>query len=199
MGYMPHGRLQHAHLWTGGLSFGGVVVAHVLAYWLAVPDGADRHGLLAATGHRYWGLVVAVAFAATVSALCRFTIGVLQKDEGGSPGHGVKTVAAGLVLWQAPGLLVLEGIERLTVDGHVHPLSLVTEPPVVLGLVVQLFVAVAGAVLVLGWARAVSVLVRRRPPLSGRRKSKWPPSVGLQPEGRPPVGARTCRGPPLPS
>src|SRR5436309_5127539 len=47
----------------------GVVLAHVVAYGLAYPDGAQRAAALHATGHGYWPLAVAMAALSMLAAL----------------------------------------------------------------------------------------------------------------------------------
>lgn len=198
---MSKGPLQRAHLWIAGFSFMGVVASHLVGYWVAVPEAGERHEVLAATGHHYWVWFVALSFAAFVAAMCRFTIGSLRDEP---PGHAsrnsLKTVAARFVAWQLPVLLLLEAAERLVVDGHLHVFSLMTEAPVVLGVLVQFLVAIVGALFIVFWARVVSGLAGRRDTFHGeRRAASWPESVNQVWNHRAPAGPKTLRGPPLPS
>ena len=188
---------QRARLWVAGLAAGGVVVSHWLAYLLAVPDAHSRADILAATGHRYWIWVVAVAFGAFVAALSCYTMGVLRA---GSPGRGsydAGGVTVRLIALHVPGLLLLESAERVLSHGHVHVLSLLSEPAVVMGLVVQMLVALAGGMLVRLWARAVVLLRSSREPHVRRSGSCRVRLYGVVlPPRRPLLGAATLRAPP---
>jgi hypothetical protein len=126
--------------WAIGLAAGGVLAGHGLTYALVHPDGHERAGVLAATGHAYLhllegpGLVLAV-----VSAVAAVLVGLGHVRPAPDPGSLFRRLAA----IQVGAFVAMEVVERLgTGTGITWPgdLGLLT-----VGLVVQLSLARAGA------------------------------------------------------
>lgn len=187
-------------LWLGGLASAGVAFSHFLAFLVAKPDHADRSTLLAETGHSYWPYFIALALGALVAGLVGFAAErVWGRPPGDRPGlrrmYGF--TATRLVLLQVLGFLYLEAGERLAVHGSFA--SLFDEPVVLIGLVVQVVVALAAAALLILFARAVDGLRALLRPLARPPKEVVLPRGALsfpRPALRLAVGGRTVRGPP---
>jgi hypothetical protein len=140
----------------------GVVVAHAAAYLLAYRNGGERAHELQATGHGYWSLAVvlaAVAGAAVTTAAVRR--GATRTP---TPIPLLPLIGAQLALFAGA-----EVVERAAVG--VSPAVLAHSPEFVVGLCLQLVVAVAARLLL----RGAEVLGAR---LGGRRPALAPRTVG---------------------
>jgi hypothetical protein len=130
--------------WLGGLAAGGVAAAHLLAFLAVAPHPLRREQLLEATGHGAWPLVVSLAMGALVLGLAGFFAG---RRSGRGRSFPIRT-AGRLILLQSIGFLMLESIERLAVGKGPEALTeLPFEPVIAIGLVAQVVVALAGAML----------------------------------------------------
>lgn len=155
----PRIRLR-TRLWLGGLAAGGVAVAHILAFLLAAPDPFRREQLLKTTGHGGWPLLVTVAMGALVVALAGFAVSRLRDPRQGRAPFYLGT-ARRLVIMQVVGFLLLEAGERLATGKGLAGLSgLPLESVIAIGLVAQVLVALAGAMLLVLLDRVVDGLVR---------------------------------------
>jgi len=156
----PRIRLR-TRLWLGGLAAGGVAVAHILAFLLAAPDPFRREELLKTTGHGGWPLLVTVAMGALVVALAGFAVGRLRDPRQVGPAPFYLGTARRLVIMQVVGFLLLEAGERLATGKGLAGLSaLPLESLIAIGLVAQVLVALAGAMLLALLDRVVDGLVR---------------------------------------
>jgi hypothetical protein len=136
-----------------GVAVGGVVLAHWLAYVLAIPAGHVRAEVLAASGHSYWVLAIKLA---VVLGLAAFGTLFLQHVGGRSRGtepeeEPFSLIAARLSLLQVAAFTAMEVTERLMVGAPVahmfhHRIFL-------MGLALQLIVAGAGALLLVWFSR----------------------------------------------
>jgi hypothetical protein len=144
-------------LWIGGLAAGGVAIAHTVAFLVAAPDPLRREELLDATGHGSWPLIVAIAMGALVAALTGFVAGRFRGHHSTAPAALFRGTAVRLVPLQVVAFVILEALERL-VMGHV-PTDLLGEPVLVIGLIAQPLVALAGSLLLTLFARLVDRLV----------------------------------------
>jgi hypothetical protein len=182
--------------WLAGLAFSALVFAHRLAYFLAIPDDHHRAEVLEATGHRYLPLVAILSAAGLVAGLTGLvTHRLVRARTPEAPEITLGSLAGRLAVLQCVGFLGLETAERL-VSGA-GPAHLLVEPAVALGLVVQIIVAVAGALLVTVFRSALDRLIR----WSGRRThprtaSLERPRRPLPPRFRVATGGATVRGPP---
>lgn len=194
IGRMPI-RLR-TRLWLGGLATAGVVVAHVLAFWLAAPNPVRREHLLEATGHGAWPIVVALTLGALVACMAGFAAGRLREERRAPPAVLVRGIVTRLVILQVAGFVLLEAIERLAIG---HDLTeLLSEPVMAIGLVAQIVVALAGAILVALFAHIVDRLALLLRPIP-RAPRVLLPGDALDfsvPRSRFVTGAAIPRGPP---
>jgi hypothetical protein len=139
----------------------GVIVAHWVAYLIAVPDAGSRRALLAASGHAY------VAWAPTtlglLAGLAVLLLGGLVLRGGGSLDR--VRLRPSLFLWLPPvAFAVQEHAERLRV-GYDSPYHVWQEPTFWRGLLLQLpfgLLAYLLAALLLRVSQAAQALVARR-------------------------------------
>lgn len=124
------------------LGFAGTLAAHSIAYWMIAPDPHHHASLLLSTGHGYWGVVTPLAIGLSVAGIA----GSLISSSGPVARFG--DVALRAVALQLLAFLLMETIERATVGGS---LVVIKEPVVLVGLVVQVLIAlaIAGVLLVL--------------------------------------------------
>jgi hypothetical protein len=183
-------------LWLGGLAAGGVAAAHILAFIVAAPDPVRRDWLLEETGHAAWPLVVSVALAALVVALARFAVGRIHRSDRPSAGALWRLTAGRLIALQTFGFVGLEAVERLASG---HGLSgFLAEPVVLIGVALQILVALAAAALLGLLARLIdrlTDLLRALPraPRALARPGAWD---GILPRPRLVAGPANPRGPP---
>ena len=130
---------------VGSASASGLILAHVVAYAIAVPRAAERVHLLRETGHGYLptaeGSVLPLAIVAFVLAAVST---VAARPRGGGDRLRWKTLAFRLATAQCLGYLAVEAGERLFAQGSLHGLF---GPVLAIGLVVQLVVATTTALL----------------------------------------------------
>jgi hypothetical protein len=192
--------LAHLRLLLGGLAASGVVAAHVIAYFLAEPDPHAREDLLAATGHHRWTLVVAIALGFTVAGLVHYAWArALSPHAGTLPSGTLFGLAAGrLIPLQVLGCVGLEAVERWFAGEAVA--TVLTEPAVMIGVFLQLLVAVVGAVILVLFAKAIDLILGRKvlPAFPARPRSPRPILHVLPPRFRVAAGFGTVRGPPSP-
>jgi hypothetical protein len=191
--------LAHLRLLLGGLAASGVVAAHLIAYFLAEPDPHAREDLLAATGHHRWTLVVAITLGFTVAGLVHYAWArALSPHAGKLPGGALFRLAAGrLIPMQVLGCVGLEAVERWFAGQPVA--TVLTEPAVMIGVFLQLLVAVVGALILVLFARAIDLILGRRVLLtfSAPRTIPRPILHVLPPRFQVAAGSGTLRGPPL--
>jgi hypothetical protein len=195
-GFAPLGLRQRLYL--GGLAASGVAAGHTLAFMLVAPHPAQRQGLLAETGHGAWPLLVPLAMGALVAALAGLAVGRLRDEHSASPVPLPET-AGRLVLLQLIVFLLLEALERLA-SGH-QLSDLPGEPVIAVGLVTQAFAALAGAVLLVLFARFVDRLGRllhQASPVPRPLAAPVTPMVAY-PRRRAARGPANPRGPPTSS
>jgi hypothetical protein len=128
------------------LAFAGTLAAHSIAYWLVAPDPHHHSSLLLNTGHGYWSVVTPLAMGLTVAGVAGALI------SGAGAGSRFGAVAGRSVVLQIAAFLAMETIERATVGGS---LAVVKEPVVLVGLALQMLIALAIAGLLLVLTRAL--------------------------------------------
>jgi hypothetical protein len=150
---MPRHRRTVGGFSLVGVAVGGVVVAHWLAYVLAIPGAHARAQVLAASGHSYWVVAIKLAVVLGLAALGALFLRHLDRSprtwESGQ--EAFSAIAARLSLLQVTAFIAMEVTERLVVGAPVahlfhHRLFL-------MGLAVQLIVASGGALLLLWFSR----------------------------------------------
>jgi hypothetical protein len=142
---------------VGSASASGLILAHVVAYAVAVPDAADRAHLLRETGHGYLptaeGSVLPLALVAFALAALSTVAGRPRRGE--MPLRW-RSLALRLGAVQCLSYFILEGGERLVAQGSLHGLF---GPVLAVGLAVQLAVAMATAFLLAAVGRTVERIV----------------------------------------
>jgi hypothetical protein len=181
-------------LWLGGLAAGGAALAHALAFAVVAPDPTQRGRLLDETGHVAWPVIVSVALAALVVALVRFAVGRIHQGDRLPPGELWRLTAGRLMALQILGFVALEAVERVASG---HPLSqLLGEPVVLIGVAIQVLVALGAAALLVLLARLVDRLIPRTLPRAPRVLGGPGAWEDLFPRPRLVAGPVNPRGPP---
>ena len=192
MGSGPKGSTR---LLLGGMAAAGIVAAHLLAYLFAVPDHHDRVHVLESTGHGAWGYVAALGFGLLVAGLLRYVVKSFRGDgELTAPYFAIAARLAGL---QLGGFVAIEAWERLSVD---HSTSgLFSEPAIQVGILLQVVIALLGALALMVLTRAIrSVLARRSQPRDATDPVRpFPRVTEVVRRSTVGTGNGTLRGPPL--
>jgi hypothetical protein len=184
-----------------GVAFAGVVAGHSVAYFAALPGGVQRDTYLAQTGHSYWHNALVLALVLEVLGLAAVAVRSFRAGLRGTlpiP-HSTCRLAMRLALIQVGAFGALEAGERLLSGARVS--GMFAHHLFVLGIAIQLLVAVAGALLLRWLARAAEAL--------GSALRMWRASragsAGNLPDGRPVPALRfLCdasrgRAPPVPA
>jgi hypothetical protein len=182
---------------VAGMAGVGILLAHWLAYLVAVPNAALRSAVLAHTGHAYWGVAVKGASAFAVVAVAAMLARIVGWSlPGADPGLRFGALVARLAALQVGVFAAMEVAERIA--AHV-PVTTDLGATFALGIGLQVLVALAGALLLVWLGRVAVRLVRairnatlpvRRPPLLvGAPVVAHPPAVLS-------FGAAGLRGPP---
>jgi hypothetical protein len=137
----------------GGLAWSGVILGHLVAYVVAYPAEVDRSTRLAETGHGSFPLLLVSAVAAIPAVLSLLAVRVIRGER--SP--TVLTTALWLGAIQVPVFVAMEFFER----GMSFELLLL-EPALIVGLVIQVLVAVTSAILLTTVFRALRAFISRR-------------------------------------
>lgn len=179
-------RLRGSQL--AGIASAGVVVGHCLAYLLAYPPAAARTAHLSSTGHGSFDRLLPIAAVGALLA----TILLARRALAGGDAPPAAATAARLAAIQLPAFALLEIAERGS-----SWTAAATDPAVVVGLMLQVLLAIGSALLVAPFVR----VVRR---IAGRRARRPDPVRALLPSrtrrltGRAPHLARARRrAPPL--
>lgn len=195
---MLAGSHTRSRLWLGGVAMAGVVLAHVLAYFMAAPHRNGREMLLRASGHRHWAVVAALALGALVAGLIWFTTQATRPDRVWSLGARAFFVSTArrLVLLQVGGFVLLEASERVLFGAGFG--QLLAEPVILIGIVLQVVSALGAAGLLVVFARTLDRLCGRSSaarfvasPGPRPRVCVLPPRFLLA------AGGATLRGPPV--
>lgn len=144
--------------WIGGLACAGVAVAHWIAYLIAPPEGHSHAEGLAATGHKLWPYFVALAAGAFVTAVSGFVSDRFAEEPGASVAALWRGAAGRLVPVQVLAFVCLELAERALFADPSHGGTLLTEPVLWVGIAVQVLCALAGAGLLVLFARTVEII-----------------------------------------
>jgi hypothetical protein len=128
------------------VAFAGTLAAHSIAYRFAAPEPHHHATLLLETGHGYWSFVTPLAVGLAVAGIAGALLSGTRSEQrfGG--------IAVRAVTVQVVAFLVMETIERASVGGS---LSVLQEPVVLIGLAVQVLVALALAGLLVVLTRAL--------------------------------------------
>jgi hypothetical protein len=163
---------------AAGSAWAGLVLGHLLAYWLAYPRDAARRIHLTETGHG-WLDIVALSLLAVIPAVLVLTAVRAVQGRAG----GVTWVR--LAALQVPAFLLIEVTERGASLGQGF-----SDPAVLLGLVLQVLVAAVAALLLRVLGRAVAALTAR---LRARTRRSVPERRPAAPDRVAPHLARLVR------
>ena len=136
-----------------GVAAAGVLVGHWLTYGLESPNAAHRAEMLAQTGHSYLHLANDVGLALGLAALVSLAISELSSP---TEPQSLRWLASRLALVQAVTFGAMEVAERLV--AHVPIATLFHGGLIVVGLLIQVAVAAAGAVVLRWLHRATGAL-----------------------------------------
>jgi hypothetical protein len=155
-------RRSARHLWLVATAWTGVVLGHAITYVLTVPQAAPRDALLASTGHSYWSAAVAAAIVLGLgSAAWDAARNFLRGLDGGRKAAGRDTLAGlalRLALLQSGIFVVQETLERLQAGSPLH--GLVAQHILLVGIPLQILVALVGAALLVWLGRAAEAAGR---------------------------------------
>jgi hypothetical protein len=183
-----------------GVAFAGVVAGHTLTYFAAFPGSNDRAAYLAATGHSYWRNALVLALLLEVLGLGVVAARGFRAGLRGTLAiqHSGPQLAMRLAMIQVGGFGALEVGERLVSGAGVS--GMFAHHLFVLGIAIQLLVAVAGALL-LRWlaaaAGAIGASIRGQTPPAPRGALSFPAGLVIPALN---VACRATRGraPPAP-
>lgn len=144
--------------WVLGAALAGMVAGHPLAYAAVAPRHGDRAGLLALTGHSYWGVALLAGLMFGVASL---GVVVTRHFRAGLYGAsatlpGYFGLAARLSCLQLGLFTAVEALERVSAGRPVSTLMDGDLLPV--GLAIQLLIALVSSGLLRWLARAAEVL-----------------------------------------
>lgn len=128
----------------GALSIAGVVGTHLMAYAFTEPALGLRAPAIFASAHNHWNYLVAAALAASAWGLSRYVSDRVE-EERVPPDQVAMSALPRLTVLHMSGFLVLEFLETSFTGGDVH--HLLSQKPILLGLVVALIMAALGSVL----------------------------------------------------
>ena len=185
-------------LWLGGLAAGGVAVAHVLAFLVVAPDAVLRAELLADSGHGALPVMLSLAMGALVAGLAGFALR-RAGDDHTPPRALFRSTLVRLAPLHVAGFLVLEAAERLARHDPSELPGFLTEPVVLIGLLLAAATAVVSAALLVLFAGLIDRLVRflRALPRAPRVLAA-PLAEDPLPRTTIALGSISLRGPPLP-
>jgi hypothetical protein len=158
---------------VAGIGAGGVVLGHWLAYRVAIPEPVLRDEILASTGHAYWLVAVKAAVVLGLAGVGSVLVARLSGElRGYAPvRHSFGRLGLELAAIQAPAFTAMELVERLA--SHAPLAGMFLHGVFLIGLLCQLAVAAAGAVILRWLERAAdgmgtAVARWRRPPANAR-------------------------------
>jgi hypothetical protein len=184
-----------------GVAFAGVVAGHSLTYFAAFPGSNARDAYLATTGHSYWRNALVLALLLEVAALGVVAMRGFRAGLRGTLAveHSGPQLAMRLAMIQVGTFCALEAGERLVSGAPVS--GMFAHHLFLLGVAIQLLVAVAGALL-LRWlavaAEALGACIRGEVPPEASRALGLPAGLAIPALN---VACRATRGraPPVPS
>lgn len=148
-------------LWIAALALSGVAAGHTVAYYLAAPGAGQRNALLAQTGHSYWNVAVTVAVLLELVGVLALAVRHFRAGRAGTSSLrlSLPRLAGRLAALQVAAFSVLEVGERFRAGipvgemfhNHLFPI----------GVLIQLLVAVVGALLLHWLARAAEAIGSR--------------------------------------
>jgi hypothetical protein len=169
---------------TFGLAMAGLVLGHVLAYLIAVPDPHHRAFVLQRTGHEYLPAAAEAALVLALAGMAAVVIRAFGPGPLGGPDR-FSRLACRLGLVQVLAFGGLEVAERIVAGAPLRHLT--SDHILVIGMAMQVVVALAGAAFLRWLARtssklAETVLPRVPLPRAGAvqalASASWIPGTG---------------------
>jgi hypothetical protein len=174
----------------------GLVAGHAIAYLIAIPNAQRRAVVLQSTGHAYLPVLVEIGLILAVAGATSLVMRAFGSQGRIREGSFVRMVAR-LGALQAGAFVALEVVERLLT--HMPLRELVSDHVLGIGVVVQLGVAIVGALILRAMARtAARLALVAVPPRTPRPSGLLPIPFVRTLDLRPVLGAVGVRGPPLP-
>jgi hypothetical protein len=175
----------------------GLVAGHGIAYMIAIPDAHRRAAVLQNTGHAYLPLLVEIGLILAVAGAANIVMRALGPRARIQDGSVAETAVA-LGALQVGAFVVLEVVERLVTHMPLH--ELLSDHLLAVGVLVQLGVAVVGALALRAMARTAARLASVLADPRTLRSPELicvpvPRTLGPRPML---IGAVGVRGPPLP-
>jgi hypothetical protein len=139
-----------------GTAAGGTLVGHLLAYVATIPNDSARAELLRHSAHGYLPGAAAAATLTALSAIAATVAVGIRRDRGtGGSGAGHPSTALHLWLMQCTAFVAMEGIERMAAGAG---LSILSPRLLLVGVLSQALVAVAGALVLSGADRVAEAV-----------------------------------------
>jgi hypothetical protein len=133
----------------GGVAAGGVLASHWLGFRIAVPDHQHRGEVLQATGHQYFGYVIALVVGLLVAAVAAFVSQRVRSNRLEMTGASMFRYALlRLLPLGVAAFIGLEASERFLFTQH-HATALFEQAPVLIGIALQALVAFIGALFIM--------------------------------------------------
>ena len=177
--------LAHRRLVVLSTAAAGFVSGHAAAYMVVHPEGSDRAAAMHASGHGYWGVAVAIGVTAAIGALA--ATGWRAAASSRVEVRPVPLAAGQVVLFAAA-----EAAER-SVAG-VPFTQLVDAPEFLVGILVQVIVAVIAVWLLRRWGGLIESVFRR--PRQGAATPAASATLAPPPVLRLATGCLRTRAPP---
>lgn len=171
--------------------FAPMVLGHLAAFVIAVPDHHARRELLYSTGHSGFHVIVVFALAVGCLAVSQFVRQGFKTVRRGGSSWGLPSVRS-LVCLQAALYLVLEVTERAMSGGLS---GLLSERPFFIGLALQILTALLAILKLRAISLVVARLARTRGP--SRRRIVSPRPLSLLVEHERFYSMISRRGPPV--
>ena len=145
--------------WFGALALIGMVAGHQTSFFVAERDGVHRHALLEATGHGSWASVNAIAAAIGLAVLVGFVgASIRSAHSGRQPRAGYLGGLLRLAPLQVAAFIGVEVVERASSGASLA--EILTDRVILIGLFVQVLVALVSCLILLLVSHAVVRLVR---------------------------------------
>jgi len=190
-----HGRTEGLPVFASAVL--GLVAGHAIAYLIAIPDAHRRAAVLQNTGHAYLPILVEIGLILAVAGAASIVMRALGSRARLHEGSVAETAVA-LGALQVGAFVVLEVVERLVTHMPLH--ELVSDHLLAVGVLVQLGVAVVGALVLRAMARTAARLASVFAAPRTLRPAGLIPLPVARMLGPSPmlIGAVGVRGPPLP-
>lgn len=174
-----------------GIAAAALVAGHALDYLVAVPDAAERHALMVATGHAWMHPAAVGAVVAAAASV----VAALGAGLAGARAPTLRGAAPKLALVQSAVFLAIELVERTATGTTGYPRTLLL---LALGLAIQTAASVPAAAVVCAMWRAGARVARDPVRLTiPRAPVRSAPVACAAGRGRVALADAAARAPPL--